>query len=280
MGSTQYGNFEAFCRDSTLPVCNPGWAVARVQAGWNPAVGGRNLGNLGSILLSGIAIAVATFLVLRSERKKAAVGRSYIVVSICEIFTIGEFPLSSTVRVAFTGIHIGFIIATTWILMLNAVVGYQILDDGTPASLGLIIGSAVVLLIGVGYITLDTGFKWTGYWNDSYATPNRNIALYTLYQVVPLVFVVAFFVLESILVLQVLGEKRPMLYLGGAALLFALGQIFTYVVSPYICNGTSGKIDGSMFETLFNLLAVVTVWFFWSSITEDDWPMPVVPSYP
>ncbi|KAK3683767.1 chitin synthase export chaperone [Podospora appendiculata] len=290
MGSTQYGNFEAFCRDSTLPVCNVLSDSHSQDGPWQgcklvgiPLSGGRNLGNLGSILLSGIAIAVATLLVLRSERKKAAVGRremqvflaSYIVVSICEIFTIGEFPLSSTVRVAFTGIHIGFIIASTWILMLNAVVGYQIIDDGTPASLGLLIVSAVILLIGVGYITLDTGFKWTGYWNDSYATPNRNVALYTLYQVVPLVFVVAFFVLESILVLQVLGERRPMLYLGGAALLFALGQIFTYVVSPYICNGTTGKIDGSMFETLFNLLAVVTVWFFWSSITEDDWPMPV-----
>lgn len=85
----------------------------------------------GSIILCGIAIAVTAFLMLRSERKKAAVGRrfvyappslasgfpdvrlthshiyremqlfllSYIVVEICEIFTVGEFPLSSTVRI-------------------------------------------------------------------------------------------------------------------------------------------------------------------------------------
>lgn len=164
--------------------------------------------------------------------------------------------------------------------MLNAVVGYQVIDDGTPLSLGLIAGSALALLIGTGYIALDTGFQWTGYWNSSYVLPNRNIALYTLYQLAPLIFLVAFYVLETILVLRVLGETKPMLYLTAAAVLFALGQIFNYVVSRYICDGTAGKIDGTMFETLFTLAAVVVVWFFWSSITEDDWPMPVGNTYP
>ncbi len=139
--------------------------------------------------------------------------------------------------------------------------------------MGALIPSSLVFLIGTGYIALDTGFKWTGFWTaSSYTPPNRNIALYVLYQLLPLIFLVAFFALEAILVIRVLGETRPMLYLVGAAVLFALGQIFTYVVSPYICNGTAGKIDGSLFETLFNILAVVTVWIFWSSITEDDWP--------
>ncbi|KAM7216675.1 chitin synthase export chaperone [Rhypophila decipiens] len=295
MGSTQFGNFFNFCRDSTLPVCN----LLSVQHDQNGPWGGcaltgiplsdnRYLGNLGSILLCGIAIAVTIFLLLLSERKRAAVGRremqiflvGYIIISICEIFTVGEFPLSETVRIAFTGIHIGFITATTWVLMLNAVVGYQIIDDGTPLSIGLVLVSAAVLLIGSGYIALDTGFKWTGYFNSSYDPPNRNIGIYVLYQLAPLVFLVAFFVLEAILVLRILGERRPMLYLAGAALLFAIGQIFNYVVSPHICNGTAGKIDGSLFETLFTLLAVVTIWIFWASITEDDWPMPVNQPYP
>ncbi|TRX97347.1 hypothetical protein FHL15_001625 [Xylaria flabelliformis] len=171
------------------------------------------------------------------------------------------------------------IIATTWVLLMNAVVGFQIMDDGTPLSLGLILISAAVLFVGTGYITLDTGFNWTGEFESSYNPPNRNIALYVLYQLVPLIFLVAFYVLEAILVLRVLGEVRPMIYLTGAAILFALGQIFDYAISPHICNGTSGKIDGALFETLFTLLAVVMVWVFWSSITEDDWPTPVTPGY-
>lgn len=181
---------------------------------------------------------------------------------------------------AFSAIHIGMIVATTWILMVNAVVGYQLIDDGTPVSLALMVLSGALLLVGTGYIALDTGLDFTGYWEDSYDPPNRNIALYVLYQLVPLIFLVAFYVLEAILVLRVLGETRPMIYLTAAAVLFAIGQVFQYVVGRYICDGTSGKIDGALFQTLFTLLSVIMVWVFWSSITEDDWPMPVGTSYP
>lgn len=171
------------------------------------------------------------------------------------------------------------IVADLWILMLNAVVGYQLVDDGTPLSLGLIAASAAALFIGTGYIALDTGYSWTGHFDSSYSGQNRNIGLYILYQLAPLIFLFAFFVLESLLVLRILGERKPMLYLIAAALLFAIGQIFNYVISTHICNGTNGKIDGALFETLFTLLSVVTVWIFWSSITEDDWPMPAPTTY-
>lgn len=172
------------------------------------------------------------------------------------------------------------IVATLWVLMLNAIVGYQLLDDGTPLSVGVIVASAAALLIGTGYIALDTGYSWTGHFDSSWTGNNRNIGLYVLYQLAPLIFIFAFFVLETALVIRVLGERKPMIYLGSAALLFALGQIFNYVVSIHICNGTDGKIDGALFETLFTLLSVVMVWVFWSSITEDDWPMPVSNTYP
>lgn len=211
----------------------------------------------------------------------------YIVISICEIFSVGEFPLSGKIRVvctpaplhatpltlpqAFSAIHIGMIIATTWILMLNAVIGYQLIDDGTGLSVALVVGSAAAFFIGTGYIALDTGLGFTGYWDTSYALPNRNLALYVLYQLVPLIFLVAFYVLEAILVIRILGEVRPMIYLTAAALLFAIGQVFNYAISSHICDGTNGKIDGALFQTLFTLLSVVAVWVFWSSITEDDW---------
>ncbi|KAI8943781.1 hypothetical protein NX059_001755 [Plenodomus lindquistii] len=200
----------------------------------------------------------------------------YIIISICEIFTIGGFPLNDDARLAFTAIHIAAITATSWILMLNGAVGYQLLDDGTAVSVGLLFISSLIIFIGTGYIALDTGFSWTGYWDSTLARPNQAYALYTLYQLVPLVFIVIFFLLEAFLVLRILGERKPMLYLLGAALLFAIGQIFQYVISVHICSGTDGKINGGLFSTLFTLLAVLMVWIFWSSITEDDWPMPTV----
>jgi hypothetical protein len=205
----------------------------------------------------------------------------YILISICEIFSVGDFPLDSKVRLAFSAIHIGAIAATTWILFLNGIVGYQLMDDGTPFSLGLLLGSSLLFLIGVGYIALDTGFSFTGYWNSSWEDANnRHIALYVLYLLLPLVWVVLYFVLETVLVLKVLGETRPMMFLVAAAVAFAAGQVFNFVVSPYICNGTSQAIDGALFQTLFTLVSVVLVWLFWSSITEDDWPMDPVNPYP
>lgn len=85
MGSTQFGNFGNFCRDSTLPVCNLLSSSHDQTGGWGgceltgiPLSGGRRLGNLGSILLCAFAIATAIYLILRSERKKAAVGRRYV----------------------------------------------------------------------------------------------------------------------------------------------------------------------------------------------------------
>ncbi|OAL55376.1 hypothetical protein IQ07DRAFT_582871 [Pyrenochaeta sp. DS3sAY3a] len=295
---SRYGKFDDFCRDtgnvgSTLPVCYLfNQAPTRQGTGWEGGCelrgfsvgGGDRLRNLGSILVCGFAILVSAFLLWRSQRKKAAVGRremqlfliGYVVISICEIFTIGGFPLNDSTRIGFVAVHIAAIVATTWILMLNGMVGYQLLDDGTAVSIGLLVISSLVLFVGTGYIALDTGFSWTGYWNSSLELPNQAYALYTLYQLVPLVFLVIFFLLESFLVLRILGERKPMLYLLGAALLFAIGQIFQYVISVHICTGTDGKINGGLFESLFTLLAVVMIWVFWSSITEDDWPMPTV----
>jgi hypothetical protein len=57
-----------------------------------------------------------------------------------------------------------------------------------------------------------------------------------------------------------------------SALLFVISQIFNFVISVHLCKATDGKIDGALFESLFVLLAVVALWFFWSSITEDEWP--------
>ena len=95
-------------------------------------------------------------------------------------------------------------------MLLNGIVGYQLVDDGTPTSLGLILLSATALFIGTGYIALDTGFGWTGRFAPSLQYPNYNLGLYILYLLVPLIFLVVFFLLESWLVLRVLGERKPM----------------------------------------------------------------------
>jgi hypothetical protein len=122
----------------------------------------------------------------------------------------GQYWQSANRPQGFTAAHLAAITATSWILLLNAVVGFQILDDGTPVSVALIFGSAAALFIGTGYIALDTGFSWTGHFDPSLVAPNRNIGLYVLYLLVPLIFIVVFFILETLLVIRVLGETKPL----------------------------------------------------------------------
>ena len=96
--------------------------------------------------------------------------------------------------------------------MINGAVGYQLIDDGTLLSIILIIASSAALFIGTGYIALDTGYGWTNYWQTALIqqNPNREYSLYTLYLLVPMVFLFIYFVLETVLVLTVLGEIKPM----------------------------------------------------------------------
>lgn len=134
----------------------------------------------------------------------------YLIISLCEIFTVGGFPLNGAVKRGFTAVHIAAVVATAWVLLLNAFVGFQIMEDGTPLSMALIIGSSLAFIIGVGYIALDTAFSWTGYWDDTLSNPNRAYALYTLYFLAPLIFIVVYFVAEAFLVVAILGERRPL----------------------------------------------------------------------
>lgn len=110
----------------------------------------------------------------------------------------------------FSAVHVAAIAATCWILFLNAIVGFQILDDGTAISIGLFVTSALIIAIGTGYIALDTAFDWTGHFESSWHEPHRNIGLYVLYQLFPLCCLFFFFVLEAYLVVRVLGEVRPL----------------------------------------------------------------------
>jgi len=199
----------------------------------------------------------------------------YVAVSFAEIFTIGRVLPSSTnftVIQWFTGVHIGAITATFWVLLLNAIIGYQLLDDGTVLSVSLVAGSMLLVFLGTGYITMDSRLgSWTGTFLTEDGGEYRNYALYALYLLFPIVAATGYFILETVLVLHVLEEKRPMVLLGGSAILFAVGQVFDFVISVHICNATKGKIDGSLFQTLFTLMSVITLWYFWSSITEDVW---------
>lgn len=129
--------------------------------------------------------------------------------SITEVFSVGGFLTNQTILVWFSALHIGAITATAWVLMLNAVVGYQLLDDGTLLSLGLVGMSFLAFFVGTTYVAVDTGFNYTGTFTKD-PDSIKNYALYVLYLLFPLIMIAAYVILESVLVIKVLGEKIPM----------------------------------------------------------------------
>ena len=129
----------------------------------------------------------------------------------------------------------------------------------------------MLFFIGTGFIAADTAFAWTSTFQADPLTL-KNDGLYVLYLLFPLICLFVYFCIESFIVIRILGERRPLFILLGAVLAFALGQIFDFVISVHICLGTGGKIDGSLFETLFTLISVGLLWWFWISIVEGEYP--------
>ncbi|KAI5291832.1 hypothetical protein KEM54_005690 [Ascosphaera aggregata] len=169
----------------------------------------------------------------------------------------------------FSSVHIAAIAATNWILLMNGLTSLQLRVDGDAIALAFISGTAGLIFICTGYIALDTAFDWTGQFVTTKADGYRNYALYVLYQLFPLVCLVLYFLTQGFTCLVALGEFVPFFFLMIATVLFTLGQVFQYILSRHICAVSGGKINGSIFENFFTLLALASIWILWDNITED-----------
>lgn len=56
-----------------------------------------------------------------------------------------------------------------------------------------------------------------------------------------------------------------------ALVFFGASQALMYAVNGMICDATQRYVDGTALATLCNLIAMIFVYRFWDSITEDEW---------
>lgn len=123
-----------------------------------------SISNIANIVACGVSILILLFLIYKSGRRKAAVGafkpllsiqsplnphivllgrvefRIFLIVYLItlplQIITNGSLlQQGSTALVVFTALHAGLIVALFWILVTNAIVATQWIDDGTMSSL-------------------------------------------------------------------------------------------------------------------------------------------------
>ena len=128
-----------------------------------PRVGFQNsVGNIANILACAFSILVVLWLIFRCNHRKAAVGMScclahphsrlpnptpgrvelraflavYLFTLPLQLITTGSFlEQGTTPLVVLTAIHAGAVAALFWMLLGNALVATQVVEDGTPSSL-------------------------------------------------------------------------------------------------------------------------------------------------
>lgn len=165
-------------------------------------------------------------------------------------------------------VQAGFAVATFWTLLLNGIVGFQLIEDGTLLSTLSVFGSGGIVTIITAVFGADAGLGLTSLFVPEDPSNPKSLAMWILYFIVPAACLGGYLILQTIMVLRLLGTRRPLIMLLLALVAFALAQVFYIVVSNPICAGTNAMVDGSFAATVLTGVAVVFLFRYWDSITE------------
>jgi hypothetical protein len=261
--------------------------AASAPVGVNPECGipkintNGSLGNIANIIACGLSFVVVAALIHFTGRRKAAVGRVelriffalYLLTLPFQLITSGSLlTQGSTALVVHTAIHAGLVATLFWTLLANAIVATQIVEDGTLSSIIPFSIFAAAFFIATTYISLDVGFTFTHVLGTSNPPQSINsIPLFVFTSIWPGVAALTYFGLMLYIVLGILNEIRPVWYYVIAAVFFVLSQLDYFLLSKIICRGSSMKVDGSFIATILETACVVTLYFAWRGITEEDW---------
>jgi len=263
----------------TLP--NPSTAPVGINVECGPPLAGNsNMGNIANMVVCGVSFLVVGFLLLHVNKRKAAVGRVelrtlvvfYLLSLPFQLVTNGSvLQQGSTALVVLTAILAGTIAALFWVLLMNGLVSTQVVEDGTMASIIPLYGIAFLFFAATTYISLDTALLFTSAFKSTPPQALRNVALFVLTNVWPGVAIILYFLLMTWVIIGVLREKKPMIYLILAFVTFAASQAVYLVANKPLCLAANAKVDGSFLATLLETFTVGLLVATWTSVTEETW---------
>ncbi|WWC72431.1 uncharacterized protein I206_106393 [Kwoniella pini CBS 10737] len=239
-------------------------------------------GDIALIILSVLSFLLALALSFQASKRKAAVGRIelrfflflYGLHSALQVITMSSLLEQGTIVLSvLSSIHVAVIATIFWVLLGNAIIATQVVEDGTAAAIAPLSMFAILFFVPTLYISLDTSLGWTSVFRNTgeNASNVKNIALFILTMIWPAVAAVIYTILMIYITLGALRETKPaMLYLC-AFILFGIGQVLFFLVSQPLCDASNGKVNSAFLATLLDSSAVVLVYLAWKSITEDDW---------
>ncbi|ODN82805.1 hypothetical protein L202_01077 [Cryptococcus amylolentus CBS 6039] len=239
-------------------------------------------GDIALIVLSALALFTAWSLAFRATRRYAAVGRtelrllllSYGLYAALQAVTMSSVLEQGGKALAIlSAIHVAVGVVTAWLLLGNALIATQVVEDGTAAAIVPLTVFSILFFVPTLYISLDTAFHWTSPFNIPLAkvAEVKSIALFILTLIVPAAAVVLYLVIMLYIVVIVLDEVKPAFLYTLSFLLFAGAQIIFFLASQPLCNASNGKINSAFLASLLQTLSIGSLYLAWVSITEDDW---------
>ncbi|KAF9343194.1 hypothetical protein BGX34_007097, partial [Mortierella sp. NVP85] len=118
-------------------------------------------------------------------------------------------------------------------------------------------------MVGVTYMSLDLAMDLTGQHHQG-----RSTGLFILTIIFPVIAVLLYAVLVIVVVYRKLDRHQALKHVAMALFTFTASQALLFLASSKIAKSTHGRINGSMFSTLLDMLSVVLVYKFWHEITD------------
>ncbi|THU76893.1 hypothetical protein K435DRAFT_124580, partial [Dendrothele bispora CBS 962.96] len=192
-----------------------------------------NIGNIADVVACALSMTVVVQLCWVTNRRVAAVGRTeflsllaiYFLTLPFQLLTTGSLLQQGTMPlVILTSIHAGLVAAFFVILLWNAVVATQLVEDGTISSLLPLTILTLAFFAATTYVSLDTGLGFTSALGPDSSDPLRlrNVALFVLTSVWPAASALFFLLIISYIVLFVLSEPKAVWFYVLASALFVL----------------------------------------------------------
>ncbi|GAW19217.1 chitin synthase export chaperone [Xylariales sp. No.14919] len=277
-----FGDFTDICHTAPLPLCASVGPMTSISSGVGVETDcfARNIELANTIIFQGassflhiIALGMTVVMILHIRGKFTAVGRKEILTFFYLFLTLtvlsliidaGVVPVGSDPYPYFVAIQSGFSSALVTCLLINGFVGFQLYEDGTPLSLWMLrLCSFAAWLISF-FVSLATFKSWAG------LGPTNTVGLFAVLYLLNGVQLVIYVALQVLLVVRTLEDQWPLGHIAFGVFFFVVGQVLLYAVSTTICNNTSHYIDGLLFATVGNLLAVMMIYKYWDSITKED----------
>jgi hypothetical protein len=295
-----FGDFDSICKQAALPLCTMiGSNGVKGTKGIQPACYSRTIEVANTVIFQGAAgiahicaLLMTVIMIVHVRSKFTAVGRkeiisffwSYFLLTIISLLVdCGVVPPGSGAYSWFVAVQNGLSSATCVSLMIAGFVGFQLYEDGTFLSVWLLrICSATMFAITF-IISILTFHGWAG------LGPDNTVGLFVVLYIFSAIFLAVYTVMQVLLVVGTLQDRWPLGHIAFGVFFLVVGQVLIYAFGTDVCEGIAHYMDGLVFATVCNLLAVMMIYKvsislcpisacciltflqqFWDSITKED----------